>query len=200
MARNGFFGVKNSHFAFLTDEDKFTYEKPLHIPGTVEIKMERSVESATSYADNAPWLTKQQDNGGSGTMSFYDMESTPELRAFLARAVGFDIDEAGHVLESAEKDPEPFAYMCEQPGHVTGKRMCKLKCYLTKPNLDAKTLEDKPEITQLDYDFTYEKVTLPSGWTGTGYSSYEDLEDYADFFKSVLTDLTPKKPAQATVK
>lgn len=46
MARNGFFGVRNSHFAICTDEDKFTYEKPVHMAGTVEISMEPSVETA----------------------------------------------------------------------------------------------------------------------------------------------------------
>ena len=80
MARNGFFGVKNSHFAICTDEDALTYEDPVHVAGTVAISMEPTVETATSYADNEPWLDKQQDNGGSGTMSFYDTESTAELR------------------------------------------------------------------------------------------------------------------------
>ena len=83
MPRNGFFGVKNSHFALVTDEDKLTYENPVHVAGTVEISMEPSVETATSYADNEPWIEKQQDDGGSGTMSFYDTESTPELRQTL---------------------------------------------------------------------------------------------------------------------
>ena len=65
MLRNGFFGVKNSHIAVLKDEDAFTYETPVKIPGTVEIKMEPSVETNTSYADNEPWIDKTQDNGGS---------------------------------------------------------------------------------------------------------------------------------------
>lgn len=192
MARNGFFGVKNSHTAFLTDEEKFTYETPLHIKGTVEVKLEPSVESASSHADNEVWIKKQQDNGGSGTLSFYDTEGTPELREWLARAVGFDIDDEGHVLETSDKDPEPFAFMCEQPGHVVGKRTCKLKCTMEKPDMDAKTLEDKPDITQLDYPFSWEPVTLPTGWRGSGYNSYSDLDDYDTFFDAVRTDLKPK--------
>lgn len=88
MPRNGFFGVKNSHIAIFKDEDEFTYETPVKVPGTVEIKMEPSVETNTSYADNEPWIDKTQDNGGSGTISFYDTESTTELRKLFADLLG----------------------------------------------------------------------------------------------------------------
>lgn len=191
MPRNGFFGVKNSHIAVLKDEDAFTYETPVKILGTVEVKMEPSVESSTSYADNEPWLDKTQDNGGSGTVSFYDTESTPELRKLFARLIGFDIDAAGRVLGTSGKTPEKFAFMCEQPGHVVGKRRCFLSCEIKPPSMDAKTLEDKPDITQLDYELTWRPVTLPTGWRGCFYDSYSDIEGYDKFFDEVDTALTP---------
>ena len=93
MARNGFFGVRNSHFAECTDEATLTYKKPVHVPGTVEISMEPSVETGTSHADNEVWLEEQQDNGGSGTMSFYDTESSDEVRKLIAELVGWEIME-----------------------------------------------------------------------------------------------------------
>ena len=121
MPRNGFFGVKNSHIAVLKDEDAFTYEIPVKIPGTVEIKMEPSVETNTSYADNEPWIDKTQDNGGSGTISFYDTESTPELRKLFAELVGFDVDAKGRVLGTSGKTPKKFAFMCEQPAAASSR-------------------------------------------------------------------------------
>ena len=133
MARNGFFGVKNSHFAICTDEDALTYEDPVHVAGTVAISMEPTVETATSYADNEPWLDKQQDNGGSGTMSFYDTESTAELRQLIADLVGYEIAQDGRTILSADRTPKKFAFMCEQPGHVLGRRRCLLMCQLSKP-------------------------------------------------------------------
>lgn len=192
MSRNGFFGVKNSHIAVLKDEDAFTYETPVKIPGTVEIKMDPSVETNTSYADNEVWIKGKQDNGGSGTISLYDTESTPELRELFADLAGFDIDGDGRVLETSNKDPKPFAYMCEQPGKVVGKRKCWYKCRLTPPSLDAKTLEEKPDIVTLDYGIEWEPVTLPTGWRGCSYASYSDLGDYETFFDEVKTDLKPK--------
>ena len=143
MPRNGFFGVKNSHFALVTDEDKLTYENPVHVAGTVEISMEPSVETATSYADNEPWIEKQQDDGGSGTMSFYDTESTPELRQLIADLVGYTIAADGRTILSANKKPKPFAFMCEQPGHVTGRRRCLLMCQLSKPSQTMSSLQGR---------------------------------------------------------
>lgn len=192
MPRNGFFGVKNAHIAPMTDEDAMTYEAPVHIPGTVEIKMETSVESATPYADNEVWLQKQQDNGGSGTMSFYDVESTPETRELIAKISGYQLTADGRVTLSADVTPQPFAFMCEQPGHVMGKRRCLYKCLLTKPSVDAKTQEDKPEITQLDYEFTWVPVTLPDGHRTSGYDSYSDVAGYDKFFDKVDTAVAPK--------
>jgi phi13 family phage major tail protein len=192
MPRNGYFGVKNAHIAVLENEESFTYAIPTHVAGTVEIKMEPSVETATSFGDNETWLDKTQDNGGSGTISFYDTESTAEMRKLFADLVGFDIDAKGRVLGTSGKTPKKFAFMCEQPGHIMGKRRCWLCCQIKAPSMDAKTLEDKPDITQLDYDITWRPVTLPTGWRGCSYDSFSDLDDYETFFDKVDIELTPK--------
>lgn len=191
MARNGFFGVKNSHFALVTDEEKLTYEKPVHVAGTVEIGMEPSVESSTSYADNEPWIEKQQDDGGSGTMSFYDTESTPELRQLIADLVGYTIAADGRTILSANKKPKPFAFMCEQPGHILGRRRCLLMCQLSKPSQTLASLQGTPDITKLDYPFTWKPVTPPGGTDDdrtSGYDSFTGLADYDTFFDAVNID------------
>lgn len=192
MARNGFFGVRNSHFAICTDEDKLTYETPVHMPGTVEISMEPSVETGTSHADNEVWLEEQQDNGGSGTMSFYDTEGTPENRQLIADLVGYTLAADGRTILSANRKPKKFAFMCEQPGHVLGRRRCLLMCQLSKPSQTMTTNSDTPEITQLDYPFTWKPVTLPGGTPDhdrtSGYDSFTGLDDYATFFDAVNLD------------
>lgn len=195
MARNGFFGVKNAHFAPMTNEDALTYDTPVPVAGTVEIKMEPSVEAGTSYADNEPWIDKQQDNGGSGTMSFYDVESTPELRKLIAKLTGYQIAADGRMILSSDITPMPFAFMCEQPGHVMGKRRCLYKCQLSKPSTDAKTIENKPDITQLDFDFTWRVVRLPDGNRASGYDSYTGIAGYDAFFAAIDTAITPKVEA-----
>lgn len=192
MPKNGYFGVKNSHFAICTDEGRLTYDKPVHVPGTVSISMEPSVESATSYADNEPWLDKTQDNGGSGTMSFFDVESTPELRRLLADLTGYMVIKDGRMSLTANKKPKKFAFMCEQPGHVMGKRRCLLMCEMSKPKNEANTNQDSPEITALEFPFKWRPVSLHTGDEDTkrtsGYDSYSGLSDYATFFDAVKID------------
>lgn len=197
MARNGFFGVKNAHLARLTNEDTFEYEKPIHIPGTVEIKIAPSIEQSTSHGDNDTWLEKYQDNSGSITWSIYDIESTPELRALLADIIGFDIDAKGRLLATSGKTPKPFAFMCEQPGHVVGKRRCIYRCMCKPASVDAKTLEEKPDITQLDYEITFRPVTLPTGWRGSYIDTYGDIEGYDKFFEEVDITVTPQPNSEA---
>lgn len=193
MARNGFFGVKNSHFAPVVDEDALTFDTPVHVAGTVAISMEPTVETATSYADNEPWLDKQQDNGGSGTMSFYDTESTDELRQLIADLVGYEIAQDGRTILSADRTPKKFAFMCEQPGHVLGRRRCLLMCQLSKPTQELNTVQDTPEITQLDYPFTWRPVTIPGTDIRTsGYDSFTGLADYDTFFDEVNIELAHK--------
>lgn len=197
MARNGFFGVRNSHFAICTDEEKLTYETPVHVAGTVEISMEPSVETGTSHADNEVWLEEQQDNGGSGTMSFYDTEGTPELRQLIADLVGFEILADGRTNLKANKKPKKFAFMCEQPGHALGRRRCLLMCQFSKPSNTMTTNSDAPEITQLDYPFTWKPVVPTGGKPDdrtSGYDSFSDLADYETFFDAVELDglLEPK--------
>lgn len=191
MPRNGFFGVKNAHFALVTDEDKLTYETPVHVAGTVAISMEPTVESGTSYADNEVWLEEKNDTGGSGTMSFYDTESTEELRKLIADLVGYTIAADGRTILSANKQPKPFAFMCEQPGHVLGRRRCLLMCQMSKPKQSLNTLQGSPDITQLDYDFTWKPVTPPGGKDSdrtSGYDSFTGLADYETFFDAVNLD------------
>lgn len=204
MPRNGFFGVKNSHFALVIDEDALTYEKPVHVAGTVEISMEPSVESSTSYADNEPWIEKQQDDGGSGTMSFYDTESTPELRQLIADLVGYTIAADGRTILSANKNPKPFAFMCEQPGHILGRRRCLLMCQLAKPSQTMTSTQGSPDITQLDYPFTWRPVTPPGGSAEdrtSGYDSFTGLSDYETFFDAVsLEGLKAAGDDSATVQ
>lgn len=202
MARNGFFGVRNSHFAICTDEDKLTYETPVHVAGTVEISMETSVETGTSHADNEVWLEEQQDNGGSGTMSFYDTEGTQEIRELIAELVGYTIASDGRTILSANKKPKPFAFMCEQPGHAIGRRRCLLMCQLAKPSQTMTTTAETPEITQLDYPFTWKPVIPPGGTADdrtSGYDSFSGLDDYDTFFEKVnlenlVADETPTTP------
>lgn len=200
MARNGYFGVKNSHIAKMTDETALEYDAPVHVPGTVNIKLEVTSNSASPHADNEVWLDKDQDNGGTGSMVFYDIESDLAIRELIADITGYGLAATGEVLELADKVPPFFAFMCEQPGHTMGKRSCKYKCKAGKPSYEFKTTEDTPEIAQVEIPFTYRPVTLKNGTRMSGFSSFEGLASYKDFFKAVNTELAVKTASSAAAK
>lgn len=65
--------------------------------------------------------------------------------------------------------------------------------------MDAKTLEEKPDITQMDIDFEWKPVTLPTGWRGCHYDAYSDNSDWDKFFEKVKVDLTPAELDASTV-
>ena len=120
-------------------------------------------------------------------------ESTAELRQLIADLVGYEIAQDGRTILSADRTPKKFAFMCEQPGQVLARRRCLLMCQLSKPTQELNTVQDTPEITQLDYPFTWRPVTIPSTDIRTsGYASFTGLADYATFFDAVNIELAHK--------
>lgn len=190
--RQGFFGIKNTHIALITNEEELTFDTPVSIPGTVNLSVDAEIGTSASYADNEVWIDGQQDNGFTGTITFFDTWSTSELRALFAKLTGRAIDTKGREMGIADRDPQPFALMCEQPGSVAGKRICYYHCQLTKPSMEAATNEDSPEIQELSYDFTIRPVTITNGEGAsantvrtTYYADYEGSTTYSTFFNAV---------------
>lgn len=186
--KQGFFGVKNTHIAIMTDEDALTYATPIHIPGTVSISADKEINTDTSYADNEVWIDSQVDNGFTGSITFFDTVSTVELRELFAELTGYEVDSHGRVIGVTNKAPKPFALMCERPGSRVGQRRCWMKCQLTKPNMEAETQEDSPEIAELEYEFTARPVTLENGVQLAHYDDYSDTDTYSAFFNAVVTE------------
>ena len=143
--RNGFFGVKNAHFAPVEDEDALTYKTPTHVAGTEsQSAWSRPLRLATSYADNEVWLDKQQDNGGSGTMSFYDTESTPELQRPSSQRPRGLRDRPGRA-NYPERRPhaQEVRLHVEQPGHAPRSPSLP-SCASSKPTQELNTTQDTP--------------------------------------------------------
>ena len=57
------FGVKNVHYALLTDEGTPTYDTPVAIPGAVSLSLEASGESTPFYADNMQYYVTVSNSG-----------------------------------------------------------------------------------------------------------------------------------------
>lgn len=139
------FGVKNVHYAFLTSDISGApkYETPVALPGAKTITAEPTTESFTENADDIDWYTEDVNNGYSITL---DVEDTAECDAFVAEALGHEVDETtGMVIENSSDEAKTFALMGEftlRGGISTeakGKRFCFYNCKLSRPTISGET-------------------------------------------------------------
>ena len=56
MADKVKFGIKNVHYAVLSDETTPTYETPVAIPGAVSFSLEANGDTSPFYADNMQYF------------------------------------------------------------------------------------------------------------------------------------------------
>lgn len=189
QANNAYFGAKNFHVCFMTDEAAVppVYESDVYaIPGLVELTNEIESNTDTDYADDGVWIRENSESGGSGKLSIKaNLETDPVLRNVIARMTGKGIDAHGRTFNILGREPEPAAIMAEQSGKRAGKRVCYLKAEFSKPNFSAKTKEDKTSFTNIEMDYKTSFVKVAEGISTDGYDDYPDTDTYATFFDKV---------------
>ena len=200
MARNAFFGVKNAPIALLTNPDAVTYDKPVKIPGIVTVSIEPETGTSGCFADDEPWVETSKKHRGSGTLSFRDIDSDPEIRKLFADILGNELDANGRTLFTG-KDPKPFAFLCEQNGSAAGTRICLMRCLAQLPKEELKTTEnEEPDYVQFDIPVEWRSVTLADGTRLSRYKDYPNTDSYKTFFDDVATTFTPASEAAAVTE
>ena len=109
------FGVKNVHYALLTDEGTPTYGTPVAIPGAVSLSLEASGESTPFYADNMQYYVTVSNSG-------YETELEVAIfpDSFLKDVLGYTQSTTDKVL--------PKTPMCSRN---------RLRCYLRRRAIRA---------------------------------------------------------------
>lgn len=190
--RNIYFNVKNLHIALIKDLEACTYEKPVPVPGTTQVSATPQTSSSPEYADGEVWVESNTDNGQDVTITNYDLETDPALRAVYAAITGYALDATGRLIWVADKAPQPFAMLCEEDAEVTaGRRKCWLRCVAEKPGQAAQTNTDSRTVSTTELTVHCRPLTLPTGTVSTGYVSYPGTEGFETFFDLVDTDLVP---------
>ena len=106
------FGVKNVHYALLTDEGTPSYDTPVAIPGAVSLSLEASGESTPFYADNMQYYVTVSNSG-------YETELEVAIfpDSFLMDVLGYTQSTTDKVLtENSNTQPKPFALLFEEAG------------------------------------------------------------------------------------
>lgn len=131
------FGLKNVHYAVLTEGTTPSWGTPVPIPGAVSLDLSQEGGRENFYADNVAYYVTFSNNGYSG-----DLEVAKIPQSMLADVWGMTVNTAGVVVEDSGAEPNPFALLFEVGGDEGETRVCLYRCFADRPNIGSATTED----------------------------------------------------------
>lgn len=135
------FGLSNVHIAPLSIVDsKYVYEKPIKVPGAVNISLEPSGDTSDFFADNIKYYSASANQGYEGDLEIAMV--TDEIRE---KILGETKDKNGAYIESANDVITPFALGFQIEGDEKGRRFWYYNCNATRPKNEGKTTENSKE-------------------------------------------------------
>lgn len=141
MADKVKFGIKNVHYAVLTDEATPTYETPVPIPGAVSFSLEANGDTSPFYADNMQYFVTVANNGYTG-----DLEVALFPESFLSDIFGYTTSTTDKVVtENATVQPKSFALLFEEAGDAAGTKFVLYNCTCTRPSRSLATTTETTE-------------------------------------------------------
>lgn len=179
MSNKVFYGLKNVHWASVTEGDgSVSYGTPKPIPGAVSLTLSAEGDTSTFYADNTAYFVAVANNGYSGTL---EVANLPE--EFMTEIMGMVSDSAkGLLVESANSQPKSFALLFQFEGDENAKKYCLYDCKCTRPSIESGTSTESVEIRTMSAEFTakprYDGVIKAQSTDATGSA-------YATWFTAV---------------
>lgn len=140
------FGVENLHLATLKDDGEF--DIPVNIKGTSKIKLSGKGNSKNIYADNGTFYVISSNTGYEGELEIYNFDDD-----FKIKYLGFEKDANGILLEPSILKPVSLAMAFKILGDVKDRVSVLYNCYLEKPDIELKTIEDKIDVEVMKIKF-----------------------------------------------
>lgn len=139
------FGLQDVHYAIVTETEtdgviKSTYTKPKAWPGAVSASFDPEGEDSPFYADNTVYAMTSSNSGYSAEL---EVARIPE--EIDTDVLGQTKTTDGVVIETNTDQKKYIALMFSIEGDVKQRRMLFYRCFLTRPNIEAKTKEDGVE-------------------------------------------------------
>ena len=137
------FNLKNVHYAKLNidSEGAVTYEKPVAIPGGVELSLDAKGDTEEFYADGMVYYTSTANNGYEG-----DLEIALVPLSFETDILKNSLDDNKVSVENSNTESSEFAPLFEFDGDIKSVRHVLYRCKATRPSVASKTNEDKKEV------------------------------------------------------
>lgn len=152
------FGLQDVHYAPYTigEDGTVTYEKPIRLPGAIELTLEPRGDMVEHYADNMLYYSASNNQGYEGTLS---ISHIPEQ--FLIDALGEEKDETDMVLsEIANKQGKPFALLFQFEGDVKATRHVLYNCTANRPTIASATKTDSVEPNTNELTFVASAINI----------------------------------------
>lgn len=137
------FNLKNVHYAKLNidSEGVVTYEKPVAIPGGVELSLDAKGDTEEFYADGMVYYTSTANNGYEG-----DLEIALVPLSFETDILKNELDDNKVSVENSNTESAEFALLFEFDGDIKSVQHVLYRCKATRPSVASKTNEDKKEV------------------------------------------------------
>lgn len=152
------FGLQDVHYAPYTigEDGTVTYEKPIRLPGAIELSLEPRGDMVEHYADNMLYYSASNNQGYEGTLS---ISHIPEQ--FLIDALGEEKDETDMILsEIANKQGKPFALLFQFEGDVKATRHVFYNCTANRPTIASTTKTDSVEPNANELTFVASAINI----------------------------------------
>lgn len=152
------FGLKNVHYAVLTEGDTNSFATPVAVPGAVSMTLESNVANGSFYADNITYYKTFANNGYTGTLEMALIND-----AMLQDVFGMEVDATTKMLyEVSGVQPKPFALMFQIEGDQEAELNVLYRVVPTsKPTAGSQTVEENVEPVTQSFDF--EALPLVTG-------------------------------------
>lgn len=195
------YGLENVHYAKMKKavDGSITYEKPVHVPGAVNLNLDAEGEQAKLAADNiAAYFSSFANNGYSGEL---EIVKVPEQ--FKIDILGEKRDKkTGGLLEVANNAPtSPFALFYQIEGDISGTRYVYYNTTVSRPsNASATTAGSiEPKTTSMKITTaprTSDKRVRFS--LSLDELNAQNKETYEKFFETVyeVTEFDEGKPTE----
>ena len=131
------FGLKNVHYAVLTEGTAPSWDTPVAIPGAVSLDLSQEGGRENFYADNTTYYVTYTDNGYSG-----DLEVAKIPESMLTDVWGMTVDTSGVIIEDNTTEPKPFALLFQTDTDENETLVCLYRCFADRPNIGSATTED----------------------------------------------------------
>ena len=184
MANKVKFGLKNVHYAVITETDGvITYDTPKPIPGAVSLTLSPRGERSEFYADDMLYYSASTNDGYEG-----DLELALVPDEFRVDVLGYKEDDNGALFEDANAIPKNFALLFEFSGDKNAVRHILYNVNASRPNMESATKTNTAEPATE----TMNIIAAPAADTGMVKAKVEPGQTaYETWYETVYTYVEP---------